>query len=178
MSIENQTIYENLSLLALTSLYGIELLEDNAQKCVINIYQAFYDEYKAFINDNGYSIKNKVLESAKVIISANIVQGNFLTKKTTSGENIVFSEWRVVEKNRKQKNIIIDRTEHSIDDILLQQDIVSGTVFSKNLENNQLSIFDLFNNSMENQKEEKTLYKYISVKIVDVYKEEMEVYHG
>lgn len=82
-------------------------------------------------------------------------------------------------KKIESKNIIIDRTEHSIDDILLQQDIVSGTVFSKNLENNQLSIFDLFNNSMENQKEEKTLYKYISVKIVDVYKEEeMEVYHG
>lgn len=80
MSIENQTIYENLSLLALTSLYGIELLEDNAQKCVINIYR-FYDEYKAFINDNGYSIKNKVLESAKVIISANIVQEIFLQRK-------------------------------------------------------------------------------------------------
>src|SRR5690625_3297407 len=33
------TRFENHSLLALSTLYGVELLEDNAQKCVMNMYQ-------------------------------------------------------------------------------------------------------------------------------------------
>ena len=38
--------YENYSLLALSTLYGVELLEDNAQTCVMNMFQVFNDLYR------------------------------------------------------------------------------------------------------------------------------------
>jgi hypothetical protein len=44
--------YENYSLLALSTLYGIELLEDNTKVCVMKLSRAFYDAYlsKTFPN--------------------------------------------------------------------------------------------------------------------------------
>src|SRR5699024_10436726 len=33
--------YENYSLLALSTLYGIEILEDNTQECVMQMYQVY-----------------------------------------------------------------------------------------------------------------------------------------
>lgn len=47
--------YENYSLLALSTLYGVELLEDNAQTCVMNMFQVFND----FILNK---LKNMVLQ--------------------------------------------------------------------------------------------------------------------
>ena len=43
---DDLTQYENYSLLALSTLYGIELLEDNAQICVMNMYETYYDYYQ------------------------------------------------------------------------------------------------------------------------------------
>ena len=71
------TSYESYSLLALTTLYGIELLEDNAQTCVMNMFQLYYDNYKEQVQHHNGIVKKKVLDSAKEIISSNIRQGNF-----------------------------------------------------------------------------------------------------
>src|SRR5690625_817967 len=89
----NLTQYENYSLLALTTLYGIELLEDNAQICTMNMYQKYYDYYQEQIRYHDGKVNQKVLNSAKKIISLNIVNGNFLTRKRIDGKAIVFSEW-------------------------------------------------------------------------------------
>ena len=61
--------FENYSLLALTTLYGIELLEDNAQTCVMNMFQKYYDYYKEQIQYHKGKMNQKVLDSAKRIIS-------------------------------------------------------------------------------------------------------------
>lgn len=101
LSPSDPNAYENLSLLALTTLYGIELLEDNARElCVLNLYQLFYDDYYNF-KPLDLKRKKNVSSSAKLIISANIVNGDFLSKKTPSGNPILFSEWRVVKRIEK-----------------------------------------------------------------------------
>src|SRR5690625_3370077 len=87
------TQFENYSLLALTTLYGIELLEDNAQTCVMNMFQQYYDSYQEQIIYHNGKVNQKVLASAKKVISLNIVNGNFLTRKGIDGNAIVFSEW-------------------------------------------------------------------------------------
>lgn len=169
-------LYENLSLLALTGLYGVELLEDNAQKCVMNIYQTFYDEYLNFIQENDYKSKTKVLESAKLIISTNIVQGNFLTKETSVGEPIVFSEWKVINKKRKAKNIRIVRTEFTLEDIIEKVEHESGNIYRKEEKDIQLSLFDdiYLNDDVDETEEKSFVYRYTEVNICDVYKQEME----
>ncbi|MEL5899847.1 N-6 DNA methylase [Clostridium sporogenes] len=171
-------LYENLSLLALTTLYGIELLEDNVQKCVSNIYQTFYDDYQAFVAEEKSTVKPKVLESAKLIISANIVQGNFLTKLTTAGESIVFSEWRIVKTKRRVKNIKVERTEFSLEEIMNQQTHEAGNIYNKNSKLMQLSIFDVFDIQAITPDSKEIKYKYVPVKITDVYKQEMEETYG
>lgn len=169
-------IYENLALLSLTTLYGIELLEDNAQKCVINIYEVFISDYTNFAKENKRRVKRKVLDSAKTIITANIVEGNFLTRKTASGVPIIFSEWKIIKPriNRKNlKHIKIARTEYSIDEILNQESHSPGTIYGSNVEHRvsheQKMLFELLNEKIEEKK-----YRYKIVKLIDVNNEEVE----
>lgn len=79
--------FENYSLLALTTLYGIELLEDNAQTCAMNMFQLYYDIYQKQAKYHKGNMKTKVLDSAKTIISTNIKEGDFLTKKRVDGNH-------------------------------------------------------------------------------------------
>src|SRR5690625_1949045 len=103
--------YENYSLLALTTLYGIELLEDNAQTCVMNMYQKYYDSYQEQIKYQNGKVNQKVLDSAKKIISLNIANGNFLTRKGNDGNAIVFSECEPINLRNSTKHITIKSTE-------------------------------------------------------------------
>lgn len=167
------TRYENFSLLALSTLYGVELLEDNAQKCVMNMYQIYYECYLKQTMEHGAKPKNKVLDSAKLIISKNIAQGNFLTKKSANGKPIVFSEWQPINLKKNTKTIKVQRTEYTIEEILngVKNENGSTSRYTERFE--QLNLFDFFENDTLNSTKVKKM-KYIPVKITDVYKEEME----
>src|SRR5690606_18981805 len=68
------TRYENFSLLALSTLYGVELLEDNAQKCVMNMYQK-NQVYACAPSNIIYNIaKNYIFSDFKNISTKNIVE--------------------------------------------------------------------------------------------------------
>lgn len=168
--------YENYSLLALTTLYGIELLEDNAQTCVMNMFQLYYDVYQKQVKHHNGESKSKVLDSAKQIISSNIRQGNFLTKKTIDGKTLVFSEWKQVNMRKTTKNIKIQRTEYTLDEIYENVKKESGVTINGGMQNHeQLDLFELFADEdfgieVELAKE----MKYTIVKLIDVYKVEME----
>lgn len=173
------TVYENLALLSLTTLYGIELLEDNAQKCVINIYETFMEDYNKFVTEHNKKMKIKVLDSAKTIITANIVEGNFLTKMTTADKPIVFSEWRVIKQEKKVKHIKVERTEFTLEEIMSQESHDAGNVYEKMQKEEpvQLTLFDLFDAQEIIPDCKETVekkYRYKAVRLIDVYKEEME----
>ena len=68
---------------ALSTLYGIELMQDNVEMLVINMVNTFRDVY--FNTFSHEDQDQKVLKSANVIISANMAQGNALTRKTNTG---------------------------------------------------------------------------------------------
>ncbi|MGK4151940.1 methylase [Kurthia gibsonii] len=165
--------YENYSLLVLSTLYGVELLEDNAQKCVMNMYQVYYEAYQQQAIKNGRKVKNKVLDSAKLIISNNIVQGNFLTKLSTAGNPIVLSEWKPLNFHKGVKTIRIQRTEYTLLDILGGIKKEGGEPLTYLKESEQLDLFD-FLDDKEIAKKERKQMKYIAVKVTDVYREEME----
>lgn len=170
--------YENYSLLALSTLYGIELLEDNAQTCVINMFQIYYEFYQDQTFKHEGKMKHKVLDSAKVIISNNIAQGNFLTRLAADGTPLIFSEWTPINFGKKIKHIQVERTEYTLDEIFSGKKKNFGEASSENVQDEQLSIFDYID-EMEGpaQKERKSM-KYVLVKISDVYKEEMEEVDG
>lgn len=169
---DDLTRYENYSLLALSTLYGVELLEDNAQRCAMNMYQVYYEAYQQQAIIHNTKMANKVLDSAKLIISYNITQGNFLTKLSANGNPIVFSEWRPLNLRKNTKNIKVQRTEYTIDDILngIEQGNIASTYSVKV---DQLNLFDCFDDEEVAETKENRM-KYIPVKITEVYKEEME----
>ena len=173
----SMTEYENYSLLALSSLYGIELLEDNAHICIMNVFNAFLDCYTEVLKNMEKPINKKVLASAKVIISSNIRQGNFLTRLAPNGESIRFSEWRVAnDLSKKPKVIKVDRTEYTLEEIYEKQEKEIGSTTNRTNINRQLTIFDFMNQETNESDERQEISRYLTVKIVDVYKEEMEVY--
>ena len=84
------------SLLALMSLYGIELLADNIAECRENLLEIFADYLNLQVTDDLY-------RAAAYVLSQNIVHGDALTMRTRSVEPITFSEWGYLGKGKFQR---------------------------------------------------------------------------
>lgn len=124
-------------LIGLSSLYGIELLEDNVEVLVMNMNDAFRDFYRNKVRTQfGKNPSTKVLNSAKVIIRANMAQGDALKRITSDGKPIIFSEWTPVD-NIKSGHV--QRTEYTFNAI------VEGTGPTGNVRGatEQLELFSL-----------------------------------
>jgi hypothetical protein len=83
------------ALWALTSIYGIEFLEDNltvARQSMLGLFAAFYED----VYGEQLSEDADLYKSARTIIGANVVQGNTLTRKNQREEEITFSRWSQV----------------------------------------------------------------------------------
>lgn len=162
--------FENHSLYALSTLYGIELLEDNAQRCVINLYEAYYRVYQKQAKEHGKDMKPNVLDSAKLIISKNIVQGDFLRRLSVSGRPLIFSEWKITNFRKGIRSLVVQRTEYTLDEILLKATRESDKGQDSLVEEEQLSLFRV-EEIVEPQLMQR---KYKPVRITDVFREEEE----
>lgn len=165
--------FENYSLLALSTLYGIELLEDNAQNCTMNMFEMYYNIYNREIHKHNGCVKRKVIDSAKEIISTNISQGDFLTRKTIDGRPLVFSEWKPVNLRKNTKRIKVQRTEYTLDEIYENAKKDPGISIKHEKKYEQLNIFEFLDETDITQNTSIPL-RYPVVHIVDVYKVEME----
>lgn len=89
---KSQLEYERNLLIAIGSIYGIELMEDNVRDCRKRIYIIAIKHYK---RNFGKKIKEDICKSIKVIVKRNILWGDALTLKTPDEESapIIFSEW-------------------------------------------------------------------------------------
>jgi len=87
----SQTEFERMTLLAVSSVYGVELLQDNVEACIERLYKIVDDMYSKLYKDK---CKDDFKKSIKFVLSRNILQGNALDLKTSDGkEYIIFSEW-------------------------------------------------------------------------------------
>jgi hypothetical protein len=112
----SQLDYERYAVLAVSSLYGIDILEDNAEECRHRLYQTLDDAYTALF---GAKAKAACRESVRYILKRNIIHGNALTLKTV-GENpqpIVFSEWSFVSARLlKRRDFAFHELLHGTED--------------------------------------------------------------
>jgi hypothetical protein len=103
------------AMLALMSIYGIELLPDNVRECrkeLLSIYLNFLE----FEDDNHWS------KAARKVIEVNIIQGDALTLTDTQGRPITFPEWGYLGNGKFQR-----RDFHF--DALTQRASIKGTLF-------------------------------------------------
>jgi len=92
---KSQLEYERNAVLAVSSIYGIDILEDNARECRKRLFDIFDRNYSGLFKKTA---KNECRTSVKYILERNIIWGDALDLKT-KGENprpIIFSEWSPV----------------------------------------------------------------------------------
>ncbi len=90
---KNQFDYERNALIAISSIYGVELLEDNIQEARKRLYDLFLEKYRKLYKDK---INQLLLDNVKFILEKNIVQGDALTFKDKNGNPIILSEWSAI----------------------------------------------------------------------------------
>lgn len=90
-----QLEYEKNVVLAVSSIYGIELLPDNAETCRERLYRIIETEYSALYQN---TIKPELLTSVRYLLSRNIILGNALTyhRVDKPEEWITVSEWSLL----------------------------------------------------------------------------------
>lgn len=84
---------KHYALLALTSLYGIELLADNIAECRANML-AVFAEYL------GLDDADELYRAASHILSLNLIHGDAMTMKGADGDPIVVVEWAYLGKGK------------------------------------------------------------------------------
>ena len=92
----SQVEYERNVVLAVSSIYGIDILEDNIIECRKRLFGIFDWAYSRLYNKKA---KNKCRNAVMYILERNIIWGDALTLKTVglSPEPIIFSEWSPVK---------------------------------------------------------------------------------
>lgn len=86
--------YERYAILALTSVYGIDILEDNVRTCRARLLEVLREQHRLIVGEPTPDL----LSAAAYIVGLNIVHGDALTLETvgdTPGP-IVLSEWSPV----------------------------------------------------------------------------------
>lgn len=119
---KNQLDYERNLITAVTSLYGVDLLEDNIKECRERLYKIVFSDYaKRF----GINHKKELLLSLEFIFKKNIIQGDALTLMDSKGKKpIVFSEWSAVNGS------MIKRRDYTMANLLESQPLDGPNLFS------------------------------------------------
>ena len=141
--------YEKLSIVAIGSLYGVDIMNDNVIACRERLYNIWNEEYTSHCKTDA---SDETREAAKFIIDRNIVNGNALTLMCVDEDGndtsapIVFSEWTLISSTQMQ------RSDYTMSDLLTYNDT--------SLENGMGNLFAL----TEEQKEEGGIFlrRYIT----------------
>ena len=110
-------------LFALMSLYGIELLEDNAEECRKNLSSLLINSF-----EDNYGGNWKL--AVENVTALNIVQGDALTMTTEQGTALIFPEWSYLGNGLFQRRDFQFQAQ-------TQRSSIQGTLFSQ-LEDNEI----------------------------------------
>jgi len=106
---KNQIEYELYAIIACSSIYGVDLLQDNIDETQARLLEVFDQQYTLLYKNN---CKEECRSTARFIFKRNILKGDALTLTTKGSDPIIFSEWSVVNKN------MIKRRDFTLDHLL------------------------------------------------------------
>lgn len=145
--------FEKNSLLAVSSLYGVDIMMDNVITCRKRLFKIWDKQYKAVCKKE---CSEDVRNSIRFILSKNIVCGNALTlhevdeNGNDKEDPILFSEWGFVTGPQ------LSRSEYTFDEILKQNE------YPKQDLNGQEPLFD--NNNGEGKFIHRSVMNYKRLK--------------
>jgi hypothetical protein len=122
----NNDQWERYALLALSSIYGVDILLDNAIECRERLFDRFMEVYEEVCRTSNYEIKL----SARYLLECNIVCGDALTLRTNEDEPIIFAQWDLVNSHK------VKRKDYALAHLLeIQEEQIS--IFMHDLEYDQ-----------------------------------------
>lgn len=107
--------YERAAFVAVCSIYGVDIMEDNCEACRERLFGIFYEEYGRVCKKR-YNVP--LLNAVKFVLNRNVLCGNALSMKMVdsdqrdTGEPIIFSEWTQVAPGT------IKRRDFRLDELL------------------------------------------------------------
>lgn len=104
--------YERYSVLAITSVYGVDIMQDNVFECRERLFKLWDKEYKSVCKK---AVSDETREAVKYILSKNILCGNALTLMCVDENQydtdlpIIFPEWSLIQGTKlKRRNFRLD----------------------------------------------------------------------
>ena len=92
--------YEKYSILALSSIYGVDIMEDNAAECRKRLFDEWNTSYS---KQCGSEANDECRAAAKYILEHNILCGDALTMLRNDGTPIIFAQWDLVSGNKMKR---------------------------------------------------------------------------
>ena len=112
---KNEELFEKFSIVAVTSIYGVELLQDNVDACIERLFSYWSEEYTT----NCKNIQSNVCrEACRYILTKNILCGDALTMLKNDGTPIIFAEWKLV------RGSLLKRRDYELSKILEAEQMV------------------------------------------------------
>lgn len=128
--------YEKNALLAVSSIYGVDILADNVSVCRERLFKIWQKEYKSVVK-TAYS--EDAEKSVRFILSKNIVCGNALTLMCVDENGIdtnapiIFSEWAFImgANMQRQDFTFSELLNRDNEQTLLDDKADEGTLISR-----------------------------------------------
>ena len=120
---KSQAEFERYIIIALSSMYGVDILEDNVSACRQRLFEIANTTYTKIFKDK---CKEECSTVLKHILSKNIVWGDALTLKRVDGsdEPIIFTEWTPINGSK------IKRRDYTMANLLESQPLDELNLFS------------------------------------------------
>jgi len=131
---KSQLDFERYAVLAVSSIYGIDILPDNVRECRRRLFDLFDTNYTRLFKR---SAKDGCREAVRFILERNIIWGDVLTLKTV-GEKpdyIVFSEWSPINGS------MLKRRDFTFSELLRHEGAMQAPLFPGLESEEQLPLF-------------------------------------
>jgi len=101
--------YERYAVIAVSSIYGVDLLQDNVDECRVRMFMIFNSEYSEVCKEEA---NDETRDAVRHILKHNILCGDALTLTTSNKEPIIFAEWSAIN------GFLIKRRDFRLDQML------------------------------------------------------------
>jgi len=122
---KSQLEYERYAIVAISSIYGIDILEDNVSECRHRLYDIFESQYSELFKSK---TKEACKQSAAYILSKNILWGDALTlnRADEKEKHIIFPEWSFVSGSMvKRRDFVFEALIQSAQKSIFDENILS-----------------------------------------------------
>jgi SAM-dependent methyltransferase len=101
--------YERYAVIAVTSIYGVDILQDNVDDCRKRMFEIWDKEYTAICKKEA---NDDCRDAVRYILRHNILCGDALTLKQADGTPIIFAEWSALN------GYLVKRRDFRLDQML------------------------------------------------------------